>query len=434
MRKKFKWKLIAFFATVASLLLLGGCKFQPSLDERREKYDLPVSVTYYTNGSGAYFGSNTTEKTLYLPDGAVAMNIGVDTVVNGSMPTPTRNNYTLIGWYEAEIDEEGKPLKDENGEVVLKTDAFDFKRVLKDGDAIKLYAKWQKKESIYVYLVCDEITPELPFTISKNGQAVTVEDKGLLTEYPYYTDGICQEPTERLIPSASGYTMVDFYADEACTQKVAWPLAQEEYGDYNIYAKYVKGEWLVLSEPSDVSKLFLPGKTRSFYLANDIDCTGVTVSPIANNFTSTLNGNGHTISNLTVDAGTVGRDVTEPPTLSTFGNIKEGAAIKDVTFDGITFKCTLASNKKANIYGLYASIENLSSIEKVTLKNVSFDLTCRNAEAYCLNMYVGDDSNWKTTRVLFGGTDTDAEQIAAGLDVNIDEAKITIYVNKNKVS
>ncbi len=432
MRKRFKWKLIAFLAVIASLFLLGGCDFQPSLEERRDKYGLTARVTYHSNGTGAYFGTPGSDvKTLDLPEGALAMNIGKDTVLNGSMPTPVRSNYTLVGWYEAQLDDEGN-VKMDNGEVVLKNTPFDFSTRLQKGDEIVLYAKWQKNESIHVYLTCNEI--DAPFMVKRGEENVVVENGGWLIDYPYAADGTRAEPTTSMYPSVTGYTLYDFYLDAECTEKVSWSSLR---GDCNIYAKYIVGDWTFLKAANDVKKLFIANAKTNFYLRNDIDCTGLTGVKGVPNFNAVLEGNNFTISNLTIEAGTY---TISDKTISMFGNMKENAALKNVTFDNITINGTLRPNIKVKVYALFESRVDATVIENVTLKRMNFTFEC-GADAFFTNM--SDGSVWFVTHALFGGKANgqgnvddslnDSQQVNDGLDVDISEVQINVSINGENV-
>ena len=54
---------------------------------------------------------------------------------------PTRLGYTFAGWYEAQgYDVDGNPIKDEDGNVLLKDTAFDFNTTITE--RTRLYAKW----------------------------------------------------------------------------------------------------------------------------------------------------------------------------------------------------------------------------------------------------------------------------------------------------
>ena len=54
---------------------------------------------------------------------------------------PTRFGYEFVDWFEAEVDAQGKPLTDENGDVILKTAPFVFDTAISERKTV--YAKWE---------------------------------------------------------------------------------------------------------------------------------------------------------------------------------------------------------------------------------------------------------------------------------------------------
>ncbi len=422
MKKRWKWKLIAFFAVLASLLLLGGCKFQYTLDEKREETGMNACVTYYTNGNGAYFGTDVTMKKLYFSEGAVAINIGVDTVTNGAIPTPTKTNYSLVGWYEAKTDSEGKALLDSNGDVVLQSESFDFSQRLKDGDDIVLYAKWKKNVSVNVYLVCPEITPDAPFTL-KDGNTV-LQNNALLKSYDYQSG---KRPMPKTAPEAIGYTAFEYYTDVECKQVVQWPIVDDNSGeDCNIYLKYIKGDWTILKTAENVKSMFETTATTNYYLANDIDFGNNEVKCLST-FNSNLQGNGYTIKNLTVYSGEI-KDVT----VSTFGQLTGNAKMENVTFENLTFKCTLGSNVHAKAFVFCSSIAETVTINNVALTGQITMKITREKSGILDNMERGGE--WYFENVLFGGFETDQAAVNGGLKVTFDKENIVIDRNTEEIS
>ncbi len=433
MRKKFKWKLIAFFATIASLLLLGGCTFNPTLEERMEEAGTEVLVTYYSNGTGSGFNKNTskTEVTLYLPENAIAFNLLTDTIEGNASKvdpyTPTRENYTFVGWYEAQLDENGEPLTNEKGEVVLSDEPYfavdgSNRETLPAGTHLKLYAKWQADVAVKVYLLIgDEVETTTEYQISRDDTTVTIEQGGWLTDINFF-NGECHRPSDKTLNknaafNASGYTLFDLYLDEDCQTRWSETIVQGD-SDVIVYAKFLAGNWTYLKNPNDVKNLFTAGAKTDFYLVNDIDCKDVTGITCVPNFNSLLRGNGYTISNLTINAG----EIMSESTASMFGNIGKTGGLQNVTFDGVTIKTTLLSGRQAYAYALFESIWDTASVQGVKIKTVDFILERTSTDATFLNMYANDE--WHFNHVLFGGIVTNQEEVDNGT------AQTTV-VNKN---
>ena len=428
MKKRWKWKLIAFFAVLASLLLLGGCKFQYTLEEKREETGMTACVTYYSNGSGAAFGVGKTVNKLYFAGGSRAINIGVDRVTNGTIDTPTWTNYTLLGWYEAKTDVDGNVLRDEEGKVLLQPKAFDFTQRLKDGDDIVLYAKWQKNEAVNVYFVCDELDDNATVTL-EDGKAI--KNKEFIDSKNYQkTDNTRPYISFDNIPDVNGYTPYEYYADAACTQPVNWPLERGRDGDCKIYLKYIPGDWTILKTAENVESMFKTTEKKNYYLANDINLEGKSVSCLAT-FSSYLQGNGFTIKNLTVSGGSKIKDAT----VSTFGQLTENAKMENVTFENLTFKVSMQGRTYAKAFIFCSSITETAIINNVSLTGtIKMDIT-REKESILVNMERSGE--WYFENVLFGGFTTDQAAIDGGLDIKyskdnvvIDRSTEEIYIDK----
>lgn len=150
---------------------------------------------------------------------------------------------------------------------------------------------------------------------------------------------------------------------------------------YNIYDLKVFYVTKIITKAEDLSLIAVPKNVYAegipgysingyFILGNDIDCTGMTTDAgraypfyeVKAGFRGTFDGNGKTISNLTVT------------TYGLFGHIGEGAVIKNVTFDNVTYT------------GQHSTALLAFSLKKATLQNITVNVidykNCPNPNAF----------------------------------------------------
>lgn len=357
MRRKKKWGLAAALAAVSSLFIFAGCTVGESLEEIVEENDLVAQVTYYANGGD--FGvtvSDTTDrenvllsqkKELYYKDGSKIADIGNVMLSNGSIDFE-RRDYDFAGWYHVETDSQGNIVYEVNevdGVKYMKLgEKVDFSKTIEDGDHWYLCAAWTPRVKVKMKLVCDTLTDGETIKGKFGEKEAELKNGDVVHEFSFSTKGKVESVSDSWTPDfkAENGTYVAYYADEACTQEVQWPISNTGNTDVFIYAKYLEGAWTVLRTADDVSgKLFGFAATQSdtkFYLYDDIDATGKTVTPL-DGFAATLEGNGHIISGLTVET-----QLKQFTPSATFGILYDTAKMKDVTFDDLTVQYNVSSN------------------------------------------------------------------------------------------
>ena len=131
MRNKTKIGLILFLMATAAVTLFAGCIGEMGAEEfLKDKDAYEQLVTYYANG-GYFDGTKSiTEKTIhYTPDSYVVGDF--EDVQNISV---AKADNEFGGWYYAELDNENKPVKDNDGNVVVTDKAVDFSVTIKRGE------------------------------------------------------------------------------------------------------------------------------------------------------------------------------------------------------------------------------------------------------------------------------------------------------------
>lgn len=121
-----------------------------------------------------------------------------------TLPTPTREGYTFLGWYDA----------DEN-----KVESFD-----PAGDTISVKAKWELLNTSHTitYVGVDGITNTNPETISETGEDVTLVDV-----------------------SKTGYTFLGWFDAAEGGNKVTTLVASETTEDVTLYAHWEEKEYTI---------------------------------------------------------------------------------------------------------------------------------------------------------------------------------------------
>ncbi len=383
MKKNKKSKWILLLACLASLFMLGGCTVRESLEDALSSRDLTAQVTYYSNGGE--FEGTPERKDMYYKEGSKALNIGVVNPSNGTASI-SRNNYDFAGWYYAVLDGEGNPTFEDSEKKVYKLgEKVDFSVALQSGDHWQVVAKWSMKVVLNVKLVLEDREAEIPVDVKEGEEARSYKHGDIVQTRQYSTAGEIVNPkdgTEPFKKKGSGYTFVEYYMDEDCTQLVSWPLKKEDgqAEDAVIYARYIEGDWTVIRNYMDVNTMFSSfGQGKKFFLAKDVDASKVTYSPQTNaSFIDELQGNGYTISNLKLS----NKSLKAGAVVSLFGKIAATAKIENLKLSGLQMEYTF-STSPVEMYFAFTSIEAGATVSNVQLsgtmkvKGPSSDFTAR---------------------------------------------------------
>ncbi len=415
MKKKSKLSLLLSLIMLLALFIFSGCALGTSKEEILKENNLQPIVTYYING----YSKNANEIATFRPFGKSEIDVYYSV---GTTPYEIKDtgkvkvsfeNHVFLGWFEVKCNEQGKPIvaqeiTDENGNVFVLYETedtpADFEEPLKENEHRHYAAKWDSGSKVNVKLVLsgaddgeqislkkEEIPNSAEFDPVKDKDTVIVGD----TLFSYsYTKGTITQITDYDI--IKDYTFFGYYTDAECTTEVNFPLKQTEE-DIDIYAKFIKGNWTFVSDKSGVSAIFsnAGSSSKKFYLVNNIDCKGLTVSALTE-FACEVQGNGYTLKNLTVNKA------RDKAVYSVFGQIKETAVIKNLIFENLTFTCRFsqASDDKS-YYFVFTALHENAKIENVTFIGGAI-------KAYNLGRDDIPLSNlMEKTNYLFGGYDTD---------------------------
>lgn len=428
MTKKLRIILITILAAVCALCVISGCKLQSTVEDIVKLKDLKAKVTYFAGG-GEFSDDHSSLKTLYFPEGARPLDVGVESndVLTGSMGgtrfsggkfTVDRYNHTLVGWFLINVNENGVPLYDdgslydsakgveEGKSFSLSEEKYTFETLLEDGDNLYLWAKWLANSRVEV-LLGGEDGYSITDTSGKTYTAGSV-----ISSYSF-DSGRVTRPNR---PARSNTaTFIEYYYDRECTQLYdAWPIPEPEEGDITVYAKYIDNvggkEWEVVKTPANVRSMFssLNG-TKNYYIFNDIDCGSLENTVCAATTSVAIMGNGHTISNLKVTSAIL----RSGNSASLFGNISESARISDITFENLQCSYTLFNDKTSvNVHFAFTSI---SSEAKISGVNINGSLTVTKNGGTIQNALNG------TNNIKFGGFDNDSDYTGMNVEVAFTE-------------
>ena len=410
MKNKCKKLLIVFLTVFAAICTLAGCKLGESFDDVIKDNKLVSQVTYLANGEQAIFTPNySKERNLYYAENTKPLNIGTD----GSLGIEY-DGYEMLGWYYVALDEAEKPIttgsytyNDEICYLYQLTDQkVDFSQPIPKDSHWIIAAKWTKISRVNVVLVHEDenasvavdtkkLTQDSPlYDEATNSYKSMVKNGDVIQAYRYEDDGrLTSLPKNPITVVSNAHTFIEYYADEACTQKVAFPLMKTDV-DQIVYAKYVTGNWTVVKTADGVKAMFnalVDGKRYYFLDGAEIDCTGVTVT--ASYFTGCeIKGNGAVIKNLTMDTR------VERDEVAMFGKIEQTAIIENIAFENLAMTYRLTT-RDASVYFAFTQLQDGASITNVTLQG---SLTIVKPDSKTVDNLFDVDGNMVYTHCLFG--------------------------------
>ena len=386
---KLNKKAVLFvFLIVSVLLVAAGCTTDnPYTTNDQEGYN--VSIKFDANGG--FFTTNTAVivdayNLADLPkdsnaDAKISLLAPNDSRRGNAAFTAVKNGYFLAGWYTQRIEEAGN---------ITYANKWDFEKDTLSIDAdgsytasepvLTLYAAWIPLLEIEIYdlnsgtminstsfspLETDIQNVQLPYWDEKTGAV-------LMGKFPKY----------------DGYTWGDVYLDAEGTQKlegtklthsaeINYDNATVENAKMKLYVDYMEGEWFhITSAKQLIANASVSG---NYILDADLDFEGQ-IWPTAfmhGNFTGSIVGNGHTISNVAITQTNNSRVNT-----GLFGQLTEKASISDVDFKNITLTIQGGARVAGSSFGLFAGtvsdkaqIENVSISGKLQISTSAFFAT-----------------------------------------------------------
>ena len=331
--------VILALALFVSLTLLGACQ------TTTKKYDYLVTFDY--NVGNTYKQENS------LDDRAVQLFLGVSENSLVGLKPGKRNDFAALTfsgyycddkWYLPQLDSEGNVVKDEDGIVALGEE-WDF-ATMRVTENITLYASLiQKVEMKFVDSETDEVV-----------KTITDGEPGKVR----------QRPSTRQQPSKENYTLYEYYADKECTQVFSWPYTFGDE-DVTVYVKFIEGYWSIVK----TAKEFVSALGGNIYVDADLDFAAENVNwSVIEKLNAEINGNGHTLSNISI-SHTFNRNNVAYCAL--FGTLGEQANIHDVNFTNISVNTTVSLTGDYNL-AMFACTAQAGA--KATNVKVQGTVTC----------------------------------------------------------
>lgn len=365
---KLKIKGILLLMVLLTALLVTGCSQEPTPYEVNDAEQFTLSVKYDANG-GTFTTNTSVIVDSYDPaaaNGKIALLNPDDERRGNDAFTAVNNGYFLAGWYRERIQQS-------DGSYTY-SGKWDFEKDLLEVDpnaqytsaepALTLYAAWIPMFQINF---CDLASGEIldTYTFDPNTGASLVvpaldEETGAVEMYKF--------------PERDGYTFDSVYYDAEGTKKVDtaevvhigtvnYENGTAENGTMDLYINWTEGEWYHIYNVEQ----FLDNASvnANLVLHADLDFEGEIwpTSLMYGNFNGSIQGNGHTISNVELT-----QTNNSKVNAGLFGNLTENSALTDVTFKNVTFTIKAGTRVVGANFGLLAgTISNDAVLEGVSI-------------------------------------------------------------------
>ena len=390
--KKLKSKILILLALVLLTLSFVGCSVGGmSLDDIKNEYNVHVCVNYYANGGMFDAKANIKHKSIYFKENTPIMNIGSDVKDSTYI---VRDDYIFMGWYEAELGQDGKPVyaDEEKTQLLVTENPVDFTKTYQKGREIYIGAKWVRDSLVNYHLVCDgAITVQIPANPEvegsqttnatyNTGEVIASNSFGQFTTLPF-------DDKDVLSLTHNG-TYIGTYLDVECTQSyegniINKPVTAGENVD--LYVKYVPEKVTVVKDSASVKNMFTNlGSNKKYYVRENIEYTGDAINT-ASVTACQIQGNGFTISNLSFKK----TGIKNGETYAIFGRVRPTAKIENLTIENVSVDYTITTGR-ANVYALFTMVENGAQFNNFATVGLEMKVT---GAGTALNL--SSDARWK---------------------------------------
>ncbi|MBQ4113344.1 MAG: leucine-rich repeat protein, partial [Clostridia bacterium] len=449
------WILVSMLALAGIVLLVGaiitGFDLWNTPYEGLDDEGYTVSVRFDAGG-GSFAGSpnevyivdvfNPADYKTDASGKAQIILIAPDDPIRKDSAFPVSNTgHFLAGWYTQRtlrVDESGQPL-DEYGQPTAVSGRpqgytysgkWDFKndRLAVDPTGTKgsadneltLYAAWVPYFNFEFYAA----EADGSFTLLETKQLVTID----LPVWNTRTGKLDMKD----FPAPEDMTFEAAFMDEAMTipaeEKISGAVdyttgTVEGDGTIRVYTTWMEGTWFRISTPKQFYDNARLG--GSYIIEADLDFSK-SLWPVVmstGEFTGTIQGNGHTISNVTVLQGD-----NSKINGGLFGMLGATSSITDLRLENITFRVVAGSRMQGTNYGLLAgTAQEGATLENVTVTGtIEIGKDCYRPGDYNIGLLCGAGKIQGIDMSGITVTVEDPENNTARVEVNPESGEVTL--------
>lgn len=421
-RRKIFLSIIFIAAAVLGIFVFTACSDEINEDTFRAR-GYKVAVTYDFQG-GLVNGSDHVRILVKENSKIPAPRRGV-----GGVGVPGMSKYSFRGFYLAQTDENGNVVRDENGNIVITDTAWDFDNDTVADKDITLCAKWWDNYIVVLHYGDNyKLSTEIDLARNTDGTPVTLNSSSLRVQNVTFLS----------------YNLIKGSTDSAtAVEKFPYEFTGDAVpkGDdlkIHVWGESLDGIYVLVRNASDLS-IASVGTQTNYYLLNDVDMNGAvyddedSTTKIPKSYGGKFIGNGHIISNFTMNMKTLDRSYIN---FGLFRSLESGAEITDVTFKDVKLSCETSDTSIKNYYlGLLAG----ECDAKATVKNVNFVSSKPGGSQFEYLLGVGIDlsklkiaddlliANKPASVVLPGCAATDITRVKS-TGVITDDKEYTLYV------
>lgn len=386
-----KWKVsLLCLLLIATVVLAVGCGKEETPYQINNAENYNVSVKYDANGGT--FTTNTSvivdsydlsqAKTNGEGKAEIALIPPESTHRGKNAFTAVNNGYFLAGWYterEAACGADGSSQYTYSGKWDFESDKLELDPAgayNAEDPVITLYAAWIPLFQIEYYSLD---SGELLTTVSYN----PAQDGDIALPQWNETTGAIDMKN---LPKREGYTFNALYLDAEGQQPVTGEaLSHSGTVDYanaiatnstmKLYVDWLEGEWYRIytaKQFADNASL-----TGSYEICADLDFSEDVWPTVMmyGTFTGTIRGNGHIISNVTLEQTNNSKTAA-----GLFGQLAESCQISDLSFNKVDFTIQAGTRMAGTSYGLLAGM--ISEKAQLTGLQISESVLKIDSDAY----------------------------------------------------
>ena len=417
MNHKIKATLLVLLLLV-TVIFVTGCAKDATPYEINDAEGYNVSVKYDANGG--FFTTNTAVivDSYNLADlkgqNQIALIAPEDARRGNDSFVAINSGHFMAGWYTERIDN-GDGTYTYAGKWNFEEDLLAVDAAAANSSSepvLTLYAAWVP---LFQIEFCDLESGETlgtytfdPATTNEILVPALDEESGAMEMYRF--------------PERSGYTFTGAYYDAEGNQPVEtaaiahtgivnYENGTAENHTLKVYTSWDEGEWYhIYTVEQFLDNASING---SYVIHADLDFADEIwpTSLMYGNFTGTIQGNGHTFKNISLE-----QTNNSKVNAGLFGRLAEGSAITDLTLENVTFTIKAGTRVAGTTYGLFAgAISNETVIENVVITSGTLQIDSRcyfGVDDYAIGLLCGmGTADIDTSGIICQGSGDNAESV-----------------------